>query len=168
LDHYIEVTLWAIGALVGAVCVASLAAVPPRWVIRLVSWLKVWPGPAMQSYIENRRRRDPITPESGWGAAFHQYPDQLVYVGLRLKDGSYLDGPLGMFSSQIEENDNRSIQIVRPVRIRVHGRRGEGLGCGRSDRVREPDQDSIGQLHPKDPKDWSVTSNAPDHSEGAG
>ena len=102
-DHYVEVTLWAVGLLVGAVCVASLAAVPPRRATSLVSWLNVWPGRPLQSYIENRHRRDPIAPESGWRVAFHQHPDQLVYVGLRLKDGSYLDGPLGMFNSQIEE-----------------------------------------------------------------
>ena len=74
VDHYTEVTLWAVGLLIGAVCVASVAAVPPRRAISLVSWLKVWPSPAIKSYIENRHRRDPIAPESGWGVAFHQHP----------------------------------------------------------------------------------------------
>lgn len=118
-DHYGEVTLWAVGLVATAVGLASVAAVPPRWSMKPISWLRIWPGPALQSYIENRHRRGPIAPESGWGVAFHRHPDQLVYVGLRLKDGTYLDGPLGMFSSQIEENDNRSIQLVRPVRIRT-------------------------------------------------
>ncbi len=164
--HYIEVTLWAIGSLIGAVCVASLAAVPPRRVISLVSWLNVWPGPPIQSYIKNRHRRDPIAPESGWGVAFHQHPDELVYVGLRLKDGSYLDGPLGMFSSQIEENDNRSIQIVRPVRIRT----------STDDEEKAWDVDAVivsaSQIKTLSinyiPRDWEVTGNAPDHSEGGG
>ena len=41
----------------------------------------------------------------------------MVYVGLRLRDETYLDGPLLSFSSQIEENDQRSIKLGRPVRI---------------------------------------------------
>ena len=166
LDHYIEVTLWAMGSLIGAVCVASLAAVPPRWAVSLVSWINVWPGPQMQRYIENRLRRDPITPESGWGFAFHQHPDRLVYVSLRLKDGSYLDGPLGMFSSQIEENDNRSIQIVRPVRIRT----------STDDKAKAWDVDAVivsaSEIKTLSvnyiPKDWPATSNAPDRSEDGG
>ena len=43
----------------------------------------------------------------------------MVYVGLRLRDGTYLDGPLRSFSSQIEDNDQRSIKLRKPVRIRV-------------------------------------------------
>ena len=118
-NHYTEITLWAVGLLVAAVGLASAAAVPPQWLMKLVSWVEVWPGPALQDYIENRHRRGPIAPESAWGVAFHKHPDRLVYVGLRLKDGTYLDGPLGSFSSQIEENDDRSIQLVRPVRTRT-------------------------------------------------
>ena len=101
--HYAEITLWAVGLVVAAVAIASVAAIPTRWSMKLISWLNIWPGPTLQSYIENRHRRGPIAPESGWGVAVHRYPDQMVYVGLRLKDGTYLDGPLGTFSSQIEE-----------------------------------------------------------------
>ena len=78
-----------------------------------------WPGPPITRYIENRRSHSPIAPESGWGAAFNEKPDHLVYVGLRMRDGTYLDGPLLSFSSQIEENDARSIQIGRPVSVRT-------------------------------------------------
>ena len=55
-----------------------------------------------------------------------------MYVGLDLKDGTYLYGPLFAFSTDLEENDARSIQIGRPVKIRPPGDNMtacRGLGC---------------------------------------
>ena len=52
--------------------------------------------------------------------AFHEGgSDHRVFLGLRLKDGTYLYGPLSSSSTQVEENDERSIQLERPVRIRT-------------------------------------------------
>ena len=51
------------------------------------------------------------------------------------KDGTYLDGPLGSLSSQIEENDDRSIQLIRPERTRTSS-------AGRSELV-EWDVDAV-------------------------
>lgn len=113
-----QATIWFAGLLAAAVGLGALAAVPPAWSERLFSSVGFWPGPTIAEYIENRRAREPIAPESGWGTAFHEQPDRIVYVGLRLKDGTYLDGPLRSFSSQLEENDQRSITLGKPVRIR--------------------------------------------------
>ncbi len=116
-NHPAQVTMWFAGLLGAAVGLGALAAVPPEWSEKLFSRVGRWPGPTIAEYIENRRARGPIAPESGWGVAFHEKPDRMVYVGLRLRDETYLDGPLLSFSSQIEENDQRSIKLGRPVRI---------------------------------------------------
>lgn len=116
--HYMMVTLWGAGLLLVAVAVAALIAVPPAWSGRLLARPKVWPLAAIRTAIE-RRQRSPIAPESGWGRAFFRYPERRVHVGLRLTDGTYLYGRLLTFSPQIEENDDRSLQLAGPVEIRT-------------------------------------------------
>ena len=118
-SHYAEVTLWSVALLAAAVGLAAVLAVPPAWSGKLASRIGIWPGPIVAEFIANRRSRAPIRPESGWVTAFHEHEDRMVYLGLRLKDGTYLDGPLRYFSSQIEESDGRDIQLGRPVRIRT-------------------------------------------------
>ena len=118
-NHYVEVTLWSLALLAAAAGLAAVLAVPPAWSHKLASRIKVWPSPIAEEFITNRRSRAPIRPESGWVTAFHEHEDRMVYVGLRLKDGTYLDGPLRFFSSQIEESGRRDIQLGRPVRIRT-------------------------------------------------
>ena len=118
-DQPAQATIWFVVLLGGAVGLGALVAVPPAWSGRLFSRVGFWPGPTITEYVENRRAREPIAPESGWGTAFHEQPDRIVYVGLLLRDGTYLDGPLRSFSSQLEENDQRSIRLGRPVRIRT-------------------------------------------------
>ncbi len=117
-SHYVEVTLWSVGLLAAGVGLAAVFAVPPRWSKCYFAVLKFWPAPTISAAI-SRRLRNPITAESGWSTAFHHRPDRKVYLGLRLKDGTYLYGPLLSFSSQIEESDNRSLQIERPIKIRT-------------------------------------------------
>ncbi len=118
-SHYVEVWLWSVVLLVAAVGLAALLAVPPAWSRKLASRIQVWPGPIVEEFIANRRSRAPIRPESGWVTAFNEHEDRMVFLGLRLKDGTYLDGPLRYFSSQIEESGGRDIQLGRPVRIRT-------------------------------------------------
>ena len=116
--HYVMVTLWGAGLLLVAVAVAALIAVPPAWSGRLLSRSDLWPIPAIRTSIE-RRQRGQIARESGWGSAFFRYPDHQVHLGLRLMDGTYLYGRLLTFSPQIEENDDRSLQLAGPVEIRT-------------------------------------------------
>ena len=116
-DHYAEVTLWSAGLLLGSVAIAAVAAVPPAWVEALLNRVDVWPAPTLRSAIA-RRQRAAIAPESGWGTAFYRYPDRCVHVGLRLVDGTYLYGRLLEFNPQIEENEDRSLQLMGPIEIR--------------------------------------------------
>lgn len=117
-SHYVMVMLWGAGLLLAAVAVAALIAVPPAWSGRLLSRSKTWPIPAIHTAIE-RRQRNPIAAESGWGRAFFRHPERQVHLGLRQVDGTYLYGRLLTFSPQIEENDDRSLQLVGPVEIRT-------------------------------------------------
>ena len=120
-SNYAEVTLWSAGLLLAAACLAAVVAVPPEWSSRGASKIKFWPGPAIATFIATRRLQGPIEQLSGWGFAFTKRPHHRVYVGLDLKDGTYLYGPLFAFSTDLEENDARSIQIGRPVKIRPPG-----------------------------------------------
>ena len=120
-SNYAEVTLRSAFLLLAATCLATVVAVPPEWSGKFASRIRFWPGPAIATFIATRRRQGPIEQLSGWGFAFTNRPQHRVYVGLDLKDGTYLFGPLFAFSTDLEENDARSIQIGRPVKIRPRG-----------------------------------------------
>lgn len=117
-DHYLEVTIWSAGLLVAAIGVAAMAAIPPLWTEAIAARAKLWPAPALHRAIA-RRRRSSIAPESGWGTAFFRYPDRVVHLGLRLRDGTYLYGRLLNFNPQIEETGDRSLQLVGPIEVRT-------------------------------------------------
>lgn len=127
-ERPVEITLWGLGCLVAATGLAAVAAVPPTWLLKPLSRIDTWPVPIVLDYIRNRHRHLPSQSVSGWAAAFTERPDRQVFVGLRLKDGSYLEGSLLSFNSQIAESNDRSIQLGRPVRIRA-------LSDGESDLV---------------------------------
>jgi len=116
--HYVEVTVWSAALLMVAIGVAAIAAVPPAWSESVAARTNVWPAPALRAAVA-RRRRSSIAPESGWGRAFHRHPDRVVHLGLRLRDGTYLYGRLLEFNAQIEESDDRSLQLAGPVEIRT-------------------------------------------------
>jgi len=116
--HYVDVTVWSAALLLLAIGVAAIAAVPPAWSESFAGRIDVWPAPPLRSAIA-RRRRSSISPESGWGSAFFRYPDRIVHLGLRLRDGTYLYGRLLEFNPQIEESDDRSLQLAGPVEIRT-------------------------------------------------
>ena len=70
-----------------------------------------------------------------------------MFVGHRLKDGTYLHGLLSFFSTQIAEHDERSLQLERPVRIRTSLAKEDDLVVVEADTVisvRERDQDHLG------------------------
>ena len=115
-NHYEQILLWSVLLFALATGLAATAAVPPSWSQKLVSLFSA----SLAESMEKRRSRNPIRPESGWVTAFHEGgSDHRVFLGLRLKDGTYLHGPLSYFSTQIAENDERSIQLERPVQIRT-------------------------------------------------
>ena len=120
-SSYAEVMIWSVVLLLAASCLAAVVAVPPEWSSKFASKIRFWPGSAIATFIATRRLQGPIEQLSGWGFAFTKRPDHRVYVGLDLKDGTYLYGPLFAFSTDLEENDARSIQIGRPVKIRPPG-----------------------------------------------
>ena len=108
--NYAEVTFWVGLLLLAAACLASMIAVPPEWSGKLASRVKRWPGPTVATFINNRRSQGPIEQVSGWGFIFKRR-DHRVFVGLDLRDGTYLYGPLQSFSPDLDENDERSITI---------------------------------------------------------
>ena len=121
-DHYASILLWSGTLFVVSVCLAWRWAVPPRWIHKLIRWAAVhapkrWKKPLQEWSEEGQGNR--IKPVSAWGYAFRDDQDHRVYVGLRLKDGTYLYGPLAAFNSQLEENDERGLVLDRPVKIRT-------------------------------------------------
>ena len=131
-SHYVEVALWSVGLLGASVGLAAVFAVPPAWIDGLLSRFKFWSGSPFAEAIA-RRHRNPIRRDSGWGTAFHDQPDFVVHLGLGLKDGTYLFGPLHYFNPQIEESGNRSLQLRRPIQIQTP----------QSDKVTEWDVDLV-------------------------
>ena len=117
-DHYVEVSLWSVGVLGLSSLLAAFIATPPSWIERLLERSGSRAAGALLESV-HRRRRSAIAPESGWGIAFHRYPDRIVHLGLRLRDGTYLYGRLMTFNPQIEETGGRSLQLAGPVDIRT-------------------------------------------------
>ncbi len=100
-DQYESILLWSVALFVASVSLAALWAVPPGW-------------------SHKARQVNPIILKSAWGHAFQDHDqDHCVYLGLRLKDGTYLYGPLAAFNPQLEENDERGLVLSRPVMIRT-------------------------------------------------
>ena len=104
--HYAEVRLWAALLLLAAACLGAVIAVPPEWSGKLASRIKRWPGPTVTAFIDTRRSQGPIGQVSGWGFAFKRAGHR-VFVGLDLRDGTYLDGPLQSFRVNQIVHDKR-------------------------------------------------------------
>lgn len=123
LDHYASILLWSGSLFVASVGLAWLAAVPPQWsrtlIARVVAHVpQLWRAPLRQWSEKEPGNR--IFFESAWGRAFSGHDrDHRVYLGLLLKDGTYLYGPLASFNPQLEENDERDLVLNRPIVIRV-------------------------------------------------
>ena len=134
-DHYASILLWSGTLFVASVSLAALWAVPPRWIHKLVGWAapERWRG-SLQDWSE-KRQGNPIIPKSNWSLAFRDDQEQCVYLGLRLKDGTYLYGPLAAFNPQFEENDERSLMLSRPVQIRTSSSENDALEDYEADAV---------------------------------
>ena len=116
--NYLEIMVWGAVLLLVSVAVAAVLAILTTWSERLLARVERQPGPWIYSKIAQRRRTR-IAQESGWGTAFLRHPDRRVHLTLRLTDGTLLYGPLREFNSQIEETDDRSLQIAAPVEMRT-------------------------------------------------
>ena len=117
-ENYLEIVVWGAGLLLVSVITAASLAVLTTWSERLLARVERQPGPWFYSKIA-RRRRTRIAQESGWGTAFLRHPERTVYLTLRLVDGTLLYGPLREFNSQIEESDDRSLQLAGPIEMRT-------------------------------------------------
>lgn len=122
-DHYTSILLWSGTLFVASVGLAWIAALPPRWIRKLVARVAMhgpqqWRTPLRHwSELEQRNR---IIFKSAWGHAFGSHErDHRVYLGLLLKDDTYLYGPLASFNPQLEENNERDLVLSRPIMIRV-------------------------------------------------
>ena len=115
-ENYLEVVCWGAGLFVASVGLSALCAVPPAWILRLAKRITLTPIENLVSALE-RRRQSPIVHESGWGTAFLSDREHRIYLGLHLVDGAYVYGALGEFNSQLEETDDRSLQLLGPVKI---------------------------------------------------
>jgi Family of unknown function (DUF6338) len=59
--------------------------------------------------------------ESAWYRALHYYPDEDLYVGCALNDGSWVEGFVGWFNDDVEESENRDLMLVAPIMYRPAG-----------------------------------------------
>lgn len=116
--NYLTIAIWVALLLLGSIILAAVLGLMSTWSERLLARIERKPGPWFYSKIAARRRTR-IAQESGWGTAFFRYPDRRVYLTLRLVDGTLLYGPLGEFNSQVEETDDRSLQLTGPVEMRT-------------------------------------------------
>ena len=115
-DHYAEGVVVGVVLLVASVGLAALVAVPPAWTASVLEWWDVRPARWLREAIL-RRRRNRIVQESGWGTAFLRYSNKQVYLGLRLRDGTYLYGALSSFDPTLKETGDRSLQLRGPIDI---------------------------------------------------
>ncbi len=122
-DHYASILLWAGTLFVASVGLAWLAAVPPQWSRTLVARAAAHGPHRWRAPLRHWSEKEPgnrIFFESAWGRAFGGHDrDHRVYLGLLLKDGTYLYGPLASFNPQLEETDERDLVLSRPILIRV-------------------------------------------------
>ena len=116
--HTTEVVVSFVMLLSAAVGLAALVAVPPAWSAQVLNRVNIKPARLLRDAILTRRRNR-ITTESGWGTAFNRYPDRQVYLGLRLKDKTYLYGALLSFDPQTKATSERSLQLRGPIDIRT-------------------------------------------------
>ena len=116
--HTTEVVVSFVVLLSAAVGLAAMVAVPPAWSAQALKRVNIKPARRLRDAILTRRRNR-ITTESGWGTAFNRYPDRQVYLGLRLKDKTYLYGALLSFDPQTKETNERSLQLRGPIDIRT-------------------------------------------------
>jgi len=121
--HYASILLWTGTLFVASVGLAWLAAVPPQWSRALVARVAAH-GPqrwrALLRLWSEKESGNRIFFESAWGRAFSGHDrDHRVHLGLLLKDGTYLYGPLASFNPQLEETDERELVLNRPILIRV-------------------------------------------------
>lgn len=118
--HYWELFAWGGAGLALSSGLAALLAVPPAWFARLVERVVKDPDAGIRRGV-TQRRQPPIVHQSGWATVFHLDPERVPFVGVTLRDRTYIAGPLLSFSSQIEENGDRSLVLSSPVEIRHPG-----------------------------------------------
>ena len=121
--HPGRVFVWSV-ALVSMSCVfAHVAAEPPVLVKRMAVRLRADRLRLLGQWLE-RDGPQPIAYISGWSKAFHADAPAGAFtlVGLELTDDTYIEGPLLSFNPQIGEDNDRSIVLCAPLRIRRAGK----------------------------------------------
>src|SRR4051812_31657216 len=99
------VGLWAIGLLGVSSAAAFILGRRPRWIERF----SVGFAPS-------------IVDISAWYQAFEDGPpDCYVFVGCDLRDGSYVDGLLDWYSTEVAETADRDLLLAEPIRYRAAG-----------------------------------------------
>jgi hypothetical protein len=95
--HYLNVLIWAL-ALLAAACAAAFLV-----------------GSQFAKRSRGAGRMDPL---SGWAKAFTFYPASRVKVGCELTDDTFIEAWLRSFSPNVEENDDRSLVLTAPAKMR--------------------------------------------------
>jgi hypothetical protein len=62
-------------------------------------------------------RLGPILFESAWYRRFHGFPDETIYCGCALDDGSWIGGYLLEFSTEVKETADRDLVLTAPLRL---------------------------------------------------
>jgi hypothetical protein len=71
--------------------------------------------------FRDRPRPRPITSTSAWWELFESAGDDSVRLGCELTDGSYLEGDLVSYSTDVEESPNRELVLGPPIQYRAKG-----------------------------------------------
>ena len=106
-EHYGELAVWATGLLVFACLLALLAALvaskknlsPPTW----LGWLFPKGG---------------VGKEPAWWVLFEANPEDQVYAGCTLEDGTYLGGWVNSYSPDSDETADRELTLAGPITFR--------------------------------------------------
>lgn len=118
-DHYAELFFWGTGLLLIATSLAFWVAQPLRPVAMFAR--SVGAALKLDSWTDwgKKQERQSIEHLSAWYVALNEFPELRKFVGLRLKDGTYIYGAVGHFNAQIDETEDRAIRLVPPLSIRT-------------------------------------------------
>lgn len=107
VEHYGQLALWGSGLLGLACLLALLAALVASSDKVNPPWGFGWLFP-----------RGSVGAEPAWWVLFEAHPEDQVYVGCVLEDGSYLGGWVNSYSPDSDETPDRELTLAGPITYR--------------------------------------------------
>lgn len=106
-EHYGQLASWASGLLVLACLMALMAAlVASKQTLSVPRWLS-WAFP-----------KGGVGKEPAWWVLFEANPEDQVYAGCTLEDGTYLGGWINSYSPDSDETADRELTLAGPITFR--------------------------------------------------